>query len=231
MVKNNVSDLELEEGINLLLSFYGNELDPYLIDYISNSWFYDRNRDYTSDIMLQFFDELGVADDSTNYYKKFLNLLGENFDYNCNVLEVGGGHFPRLSKRLAEKQVKGTVTVYDPKLLKVNYGLENLHLKKEEFTSSTSLDGVGLIIGCFPCQATDLIIERACQEKIDFQIALCDCVAGGDECASMREKVYLMREYVRRVGSKIEDSGLGQLNSVYLSSDMENLPIIYNKRI
>lgn len=188
---------------------------------------------YNSAILRQIYAELDLIPPEKNLYLGFINLLERSFDINQNIIEVGGGYIPKLSEYLALKQKQGTITVYDPKLLTTETNIPNLILKKEKFTENTSLEGIGLQIACMPCEATELTIKKACENNIDFMIALCsgsehekDNYYSYDYDSELEwesRMICTAHEYVQKYG-------LGQLNEASLKDYGSLYPVLYNKR-
>ncbi len=137
------------------------------------------------------YDTLGFIPEQENRYELFVNKLMSNFNIKCNILEIGGGNLPRIGERIAQKQIElgsGTITVYDPSLAVKKAKYSNLILCKEEFTMATDISGYDLLIGAFPCDATELMVHRALTENKDFFIQLCNCVIPFED---MSEEEYI----------------------------------------
>lgn len=169
--------LNSEEEVKFLefMKLYGKKYSKYAYNYIMENYQHGEFSSY--DIFRQIYSYLGILDENTDMYKGFLNIVLDNFNINTDVLEIAGGFFPVVSKYIDDVQMKtkkGTVTVYDPKLI-VNC-LNNVILKKEEFNASTNIDKYKLVYGFFPCEATEIFAKRVCSEKKDFVIGLCGCV-------------------------------------------------------
>lgn len=125
----------------------------------------------------QIYAELGLISNEENEYYQILNFLKRNFDLGCNVLEICGGHYPILSKYIDIEQTriqKGTITVYDPKLVVSKLG--NVKLVKEDFSKKTDISKYDLIISQFPCNLFDDIVDSAAISNKDYFIALCECI-------------------------------------------------------
>lgn len=156
----------------------------------------------------EIYDELDLIPNDKNIYDKFLNKLLENFDIDCNILEVGGGALPRLAYRISQKQLEigcGTITVIDPKLSIKQSNNSNLRLYKEKFKMETNVDDFNLIIGIFPCEATDVIVKKSLYSNKDFFIRLCDCIHSKDIDFSYSQYCYYlknMKEYFQKVIDK-----------------------------
>lgn len=133
-----------------------------------------------SDIMNQIYEEMGILRKEDNPYLAFAQHLKRKYSLDRHVIDVGGGFLPTLGKEISKLQFglqNGTVTVYDPFLLKRNYvGIE---LKKEKFTENEIQTGNELLVGFFPCSGGNLIIQTGLDYDLDFSIQLCGCIHGG----------------------------------------------------
>lgn len=138
------------------------------------------------------YDQLGLLPENNNRYDDFVNHLEKAFDIQCNILEVGGGNLPRIGERIAYRQQisnkKGTITVYDPDLSVKKNSFPNLILCRDNFTLETDIRSYDLLIGEYPCDATDLMVRRALDENKDLYIQMCDCVLPYED---MSEQEYL----------------------------------------
>ena len=43
--------------------------------------------------------------------------------------------------------------------------MKKILIKKEKFTLSTNISGVDLLMGFFPCEATEIMLEKALKEE------------------------------------------------------------------
>lgn len=221
-----------EEYMRRALKFIGAHKDSYTTrerDYITSNFHWGMKKPFTTDLLRQIYDEVGITDERVNMYEGFFKILEENFDINTDIIEIGGGIVPSLAKKIALRQKTGTVTVYDPRLMTSIDKPDNLILKREKFDKNTSIGDAKLIIGFMPCDATTLLIETACKNKTDFMVALCE---GG-----MREGYGWLEEddewigFVKYCAARgIEANGLGTLEEKSLEQYKNPYPIIYNKR-
>ena len=155
-----------------------------------------------------------------------------NIEEGENIVEVGGGVVPSLAKRIALKQQKGTITVYDPRLIEtLHQDIPNLVLKKQKFTTETKEPQADLYIAFMPCEATQQIIGTVGENKQDFIIAACEGGPHGemfDYFESDDEWLHCMLWYARRT---IEKADLGEL---VISEELEKYndpyPVFYNRR-
>ena len=225
-----------EKFVQKVIDFLNRHKDKYTkeeVEYIQNHASRGFYGFFNTDIMRQIYAELDLIPKEKNIYLGFVDLLEKHFDINQNIVEIGGGHIPKLAEYLALKQEKGTVTVYDPKLLTTKTKIPNLILKKEKFTKQTPVPNVGLQIAFMPCSATELAITRACENNIDFMVALC---SGGEHEG---DNYYLydldhVDDWESRMvccaHNNIEKYGLGELGEESLEKYGDPYPVIYNKR-
>ncbi len=126
--------------------------------------------------MLQVLSALNLYKDEKNMYLGILNLIKKYFTLEKNILEIGSGHYPALAALIDKEQSilgGGTVTAYDDKLIPTQVGKIKYNRKKLTTESFTPYD---LIVGAFPCEATELMIRKSNEEHKPFLIAICECV-------------------------------------------------------
>lgn len=196
------------------------------------------NSDSKSCISSQIFDELGLIPDDQNYYLGYLNALKNTFDIGCNILEIGGGCIPSFSQKIANEQIKinkGTITVYDPLLIKRKKSYPNLSLKKENFTFDTNISNYDLLVSILPCTSTLVIVEKALMDNKDFFIGLCGCVHDYGYGRKVYE-YYLSHsdEYIETIldyiNERVRAYGRSDINILYLEDNYNVFhPIVYSK--
>ena len=221
-----------EEYVRRILKFVEEHKDSYTpqeLEYVYKNISNGLNYANHYDVLRQLYDEAGMNDIKHNVYEGFVTLLEQNFDLNTNIIEIGGGCIPSLGKKIALRQKKGTVTVYDPRLITNIDKPSNLILKPELFDDNTSIGDAKLLIGYMPCEAAILLIDSACDNKIDFMVALCeggtrakhDWIESDDEWIG----------YVKYIALRgIENNSLGVLGEYSLEQYNNPYPVIYNKR-
>ena len=198
-------------------------------EYIRGNIAWGMDKLFVSDLLRQVYDEIGMTDPKTNMYEGFVKLLEENFDLERDIIEIGGGIVPSLAKKIALRQKEGTITVYDPRLITDINHPDNLILKKEKFNKDTPIGNAQMIIGFMPCEATNLLIETACANNVDFMIALCE--GGTREGYGWLEEDDEWIGFVKYCASRgIEDANLGTLEERSLEQYDNPYPVIYNKR-
>lgn len=230
MLKQELSNYEIIEKIDNLFSLYPNTYSREEMIHIYGGFRLGRVHNYVDDILQEVFDELELLEEENNIYNFFIDLLEKNYDINQHIVEVGGGRFSCLAKRIAKRQNSGTVTVYDPKLIYRETSQKNLLTLKKSFDHNTDVTGVGIITGLFPCTATNTIIDVACANGIDFQIALCSCLIRDKRLEYPQIKEAYDHYIIEPARRKVENFGLGNLEVKYLDDYGVNSPIIYTKK-
>lgn len=196
---------------------------------IRNIGWIDSNNFYGY-MLREIYDELGMIKKQDNLYLGFIKLLKKEFGLDRNILEVGGGILPRLADRIALKQKNGTITVYDPRLAYTKTSNSNLKLFKEKFNEEKLSKDCNLIIGVQPYGGTRTIIETACQNNIDFMMALGDLPTPENDFASEYEYGSVQRQFINKAKKLVKKYNLGELEEAELKQYGSFYPVIYNKR-
>ena len=200
------------------------------LEFIRSNWVHFLDKKFQVDILRQMYSELGFMDDKEDIYHAFIKILEDNFDIDTDIIEVGGGRIPSLAKRIALKQKKGTITVYDPNLISTDSPYPNMVLRQQPFTLQTPVKEDQLIIGFMPCEATEKIIYNAKKNNAHFLIALCEGGPHGDEFdyfESEDEWLYSMLYSARDTADKTEH---GPLQITDLKEYDDPYPVIYTKK-
>ena len=183
------------------------------------------------DLFREVYDKLDLLEDDKNIYCAFLNLLDREFDIkDKEIIEVGGGIFPQLAKRISRIQTKGQIKVYDPRLSQYEDNTSKMTLVREKFTCNTKVEDVDLLIGFMPCEATYNIIDSATKNDIDFMIALCEGGPHGDIYDYFESDDEWLHSIISFAEGLVEDNKMGTLEKTYLKEFHNPYPIIYNKR-
>lgn len=212
--------------IKLFLRQYKKYYTQNEISYLKTSYNPNLQVIEMPDILRQILDKYNLLTCKENVYNKFIEIISTLYSLDQNIIEVGGGVIPSLAKKIALQQKKGTITVYDPRIMPQE-NIPHLKLKKEKFTLNTNLNNTNLLIGFMPSTATEIIIKKACQEHIDFIIALCGegYLSEDDYFEDIDEWIqYIM--YVAK--ANIRDANFGTLGVNYELG--EDYPIIFTKR-
>lgn len=218
---------EIYNKFKEFLSKYNNKYSDYALEYIATYFLYDIKNYRRIDIMNQIYAEIGVFPDNKNLYKGILNFIKEKHDINCNILEIGCGYFPIFAKYIDEEQKKsdsGSITVYDPNLVVENLG--NIILNKRFLLTDDNIDRYDLVVGISPCEATELLINKASLAKKDFIIALCECTFFNIEDEKIKDfSISAWHEYVKETVKMLNPDKEVEMDYLCPSYDYE-FPII-----
>lgn len=143
----------------------------YILDY------YNTNLEEASaDIIWQIYSHVGIINKNIDRYDGFFKLIKKEFGVDKNIIDVGCGFIPVLCEKIdkAQQEIgKGSITGYDPNLIMTDLG--KIKLYKKLFEVKDNISKFDLVVGFFPCEATELIIEKACGFEKDFIVGLCGC--------------------------------------------------------
>ena len=225
----------LKTNYELVVDFinkYPNEFENHEINYLMSYSKKDHKPGVMiPDIVREVYDELGILEDKDNAFLGFIDLLSNSFNYKEeNILEVAGGIFPRLAKRIANNQTSGKITVYDPRLNSKETSSDNFKLVRKKFYADENIGDTGLLIGFMPCEATYNIIDAAARNRVDFMIALCEGGPHGDCYDFFESDNDWLRTMICMAERAVEDNNLGTLEKRYLKEYHDPYPVIYNRR-
>lgn len=189
-------------------------------------------------VITQLYGEFGLLQPHQDLYLAFLNELKKTHSLEKDIVEIGGGYLPILGEYIAKEQLrigKGTITIYDPHLIRKESPYPNLKLVKEPLHIDTNTKPYDLIIGQFPCQGTEIAIQKACKDHADFFIHLCSCIHFPDKILKLPFFSPTVNKYHRYVMRKTKHSlkqyQTGKLEKTYLPKEYEvKTPILYNRR-
>lgn len=222
--------IEQIQKVEEFLKTYGHLYDPRELEYIRRNWQNSLNSKFNMDIIRQVHSELGLISEEDNIYCGFMRILEENFGYDRNIIEVGGGRIPSLAKLIALKQKKGTITVYDPRLITTDSKIPNMTLKKEYFTLDSPVDKEQLVMAFMPCDATEKALTAAAKNNADFLIGLCEGGPHGDEFDYFEDEEEWLGNILYTAKRLVEQHDLGDLIVTDLKEFNDPYPVIYNKR-
>lgn len=227
MLKKEVTAFELNYKINKFLKEHEADYSEAEKDFILRNMEWGRKSCLVTDILRQIYDELDLLADDKNIYLGFMKLIEDIFGKNEKIVEVGGGRIPRLGTRLALANPNSTIVVYEQNLLKTTTPLENLKLKKENFTVNSDIAGTTLTCGFMPCEATLPQIQASCENGINFITALCD---GGNHQLLDTEEDDWEAHTIYEAKKLVKKYNLGDLKVTYMKEYQNPYPVIYNKR-
>ncbi len=218
--------LNIAEKVNAFLETHKDDYDEREYEFLKRNWKFALSKGFHMDIIRQMFAELGLLTEKNDIYQGFMKILEENFDIDRDIIEVGGGHIPSLAKRIALKQKKGTITVYDPRLLTTESEYPNMILKKECFTRDTPVSSDQLVIGFMPCDATEKLLSSAVKNNADFLVALCEGGPHGDEFDYFESD----DEWITSMIATARQTKKGPLQITNLKQYEDPYPVIYTKK-
>ena len=231
MWKPTKSEKEIRFLYDYFLRTYGDSYPNYVLEYIEEYFFDGIGKYQIPDILHQIYHFLDIVPTMESYYHAYLNKLMSAYDINRNILEVGCGALPSFTELLSNKQIKGTITAYDPNLISTTLN-KNITFVKREFTYYDDVSKYDLLVGIMPCDATELIIEKAIENNKDFFVAMCGCSHGVNYGFPMyrmnpEEYRYMVIEQTKRW---LKEYGNGSLSVDYLDDEFEiPYPILYKK--
>ena len=186
---------------------------------------------FLPDLIRELYDYFGIIPEEKNIYLGFIELLQSQFDIrDSHIIEVGGGIFPTLARRIARLQNRGTITVYDPMISAYESGNTKLELVRNNFTPSTDVSNTDLLIGFMPCKGAEDLIESATSHEIDFMVALCEGGLHGEPYDYFESDQEWIDNMFYRASRGIEDHQMGELGIQYMKKYANPYPVIYNKR-
>lgn len=224
-----MSKEEYERRVQKFVDAHKDSYTPREQAFIKNNAAWGVDKPFASDILRQIYDELGILDEEKNMYEGFYKILTENFDINRHIIEVGGGIVPSLSKKIALRQKSGTITVYDPRIIKNISRADNLIIRKEMFGKNTPVGNASMIIAFMPCDATNTVIDYAINHDLDFMVGLCEGgMRPGYEWLEDDDEWICHVKYNAEKG--LSRTGTGILREASLAQYDNPYPVIYNKR-
>lgn len=184
----------------------------------------------TSAFLSQIYEAAGLIKPSCSVYRRMAHIVNRHFNLKRDVVEVGSGIFPILGDYLSERQLqlgKGTVTVYDAKVW-TRYPTR-AKLVKSYFHTSTEIAPNSLLVGLFPCDATNAIIEKSLQEDLEFCIALCACNHSGNPYLSTSKYHELLISQIQERLSPGKKLKLEYFPSFCFGNEHHGFPILVIK--
>lgn len=190
------------------------------------------DRNIQNDIVREILDGLGLIPDEKNLYLQFIEIIKELYpDYkDMNIVEVGGGIFPRLGERLSLQMEKGKVTVYDPLITTYKEDTDKLKLKRHKFTRTTPVDGVDLIVALNLCKEAEALIDNVRMHGTDFVLGLDEGGPHGEGYDYFEWDDEWLHSTVISATHAVEEQNMGTLEKRYIIKPYYEYPIIYNKR-
>lgn len=227
---------ELNKIYNELLNQYIPAYDEFMSGFIKDNFFSSIGSRQVYSELLQLYSDFDIIPDEDNHYMAYLNKIKDNFDINCNILEVASGSVPALANIIASEQLKtgnGTITIYEPNLISTTPKYSNMKLYKEEFNSTIDIKQFDLVVSIMPCLVTEDIIEQVFKNDKDFYLAFCGCDHYGfsNPFYGYMMPIPSYYQYLTKVNELNKEYNLGDIITDRLPDKYEiDYPIVYNKR-
>lgn len=180
--QNEIYACSFDEVLLRTVSFwhkYREKYPEYKMNFLDQALFHKfQCVEVLPDVLLEIYAYLDVLKEEYNHYNKLINFYVQYFThpFDKQILEVGAGNCPTLAlslhKLINANNGNGSVTGYDPELAVT---IEGIDLRKELFTAKTDISSIDLLIGCFPCEATEIMLDKALKEQKELCIQLCGC--------------------------------------------------------
>lgn len=185
---------------------------------------------YHCDVFRELAEELHMIPEGENIYDAYSDEIEEHFDIEGkNIVEVGGGMFFPLAKRLKLRQKSGTITVYDPQLVDPSKSDTRLILNKKEFTAKTTCPNTDLFVGLMPCKGAEALLDAAISRNVDFILWLCEGGPHGEYIDYYEDDDEWLDSTLSHAEYAVNSQGMGAFRKKYLPH-YSNYPIIYNER-
>ena len=206
-----------EYQINRLLEFvnqYSSLFTKYEKDYLRSyicTGEYSRIM-FLPDLVREVVDELGFLLPEQDIYYGFMELIKESFDIKGkDIVDIGGGVFPRVGERLSMIPEVKSVTVYDPRINYLRNDTDRFKLIRRKVDRNESDIGGDLLVGFMPCKGAEIILEQALKYNKDFIVALCEGGPHGDYFDYFDNEEEWLSSIIRQAELGIEKNNMGTL--------------------
>ena len=181
--------------------------------------------------LYQIYSYLNLFKSEDDIYYGYFKKLAENFDINCNILDVASGAIPAFGLIISGKQMelpnaRGSITMCDPAIVLDTLKNENMTIVRDKFKKDDVFN-YDLITGIMPCGVTRDIIESACQYNKDFFIGLCGCPQEDDIFDNGKSSIENNIDFASDMCSKYNRELIVENLDYYFTA---NKPIIYSKK-
>ena len=211
----------LEENSALFSKVEYNLIKAYLI-----SGEFDRLV-YLPDMVRQIIDELGMLKEEQDIYGGFLKIFSESFSLkDKEIIEIGGGVFPRLGNRLVDNYEIRKISIYDSRISPYISDNDRLKLIRRKVLIGEDDLGGDIIIGFMPCNGAEVILDQAINYQHDFMITLCGC--GND--SKFKSEDEWINYLIDMANMGINKNNMGILKTKSLKQYGLKYPVIYNER-
>lgn len=175
----------------------------------------------------------GVLPDKFNYYAKIFENMKMHYKdlYNKSILDIGCGQYPAfvemIAKEMRDKKSKALIDGVDPRLIiKTLEEFENTKLSNTAFTTRTNVDNYDILMGVLPCEATEAIITKACNEEKEMLLVPCTCLhpINGKHFRDSFEYIHYLKDLTAKKKSSSFECALNSFS--VLDGDMAILNLV-----
>lgn len=186
---------------------------------------------FLPDLVREVVDELGFLLPEQDIYNGFIELIKESFDINGKeIVEIGGGIFPRVGERLSNISEVKSVTVYDPRVNYLKPDTNRFKLVRRRVDRNEKDIGGDLLIGFMPCKGAEIIVEQALKYNHDFIVALCEGGPHGDYFDYFDNEEEWLSSIIRHAELGVCKNNMGTLKIKTLKKYGDKYPVICNDR-
>ena len=186
---------------------------------------------FLPDLVREIVDELGFLLPEQDIYQGFIELIIESFDINGKeIIEIGGGIFPRVGERLSMIPEVKRVVVYDPRVNYLRNDSDRFKLVRRKVDRNEADIGGDLLVGFMPCKGAEIILEQALKYNRDFIVALCEGGPHGDYFDYFDNDEEWLSSIIRYAELGVEKNNMGVLKIKSLSKYGDKYPVICNER-
>lgn len=176
-------------------------------------------------------DEVGLLTPRQDSYSGFVELLCDKFDLEGKeIVEIGGGMFPRLAERLSKIPNIKKVTVYDPRICSDRKDTNIIKFVRRKVSRWDDDVHGDIFVGFKPCKGAEAIIGLATRTNTDFMISLCEGGAHGDEFDYFEDEYEWLCSILYEAEVGCANSKMGKLKQLSMKKYGDSYPVIYNDR-
>ena len=231
-----INESQIADLFDLFIEEYGDLYSEEAYEYIIDNFWTYLYSPMAPDILMQVYSEIGVEPVRGTFYNAHLKNIESLFGLDTNIIEVASGMIPSFAKKIAERQArlkKGTITIYDPLLLRTTSKYPNMTLHKDKFTRHTDIKDADLVAGILTCEATEEMIVAACNQRKNFYIAMCGCdhIAASSPIMMAYDPTRYSRYIIDLAKRLLKQNENGELQIKYLNKKYDcEYPILYNRK-
>lgn len=163
-----------KRSVEEFLTKYGNTYNEEALDYIISNYETDIDKVDRPAVMTEIYSSLDILSQNKNIYYYLFQKLTENHNIDKNILEIGTGRFPTLSKFIYKNQQlknKGSITLYDPEF-SIKFARKG-RIIRQPLAQRINIESYDLITAIVPSNQAESIIKQAEKYKKGLFLVLC----------------------------------------------------------